>query len=287
MASLLKDKNRKTGKLNGCRMIQFVDLNGKRKVIRLGKMSERNAQAVRVKVEALIEAAVAQTSLDAETTAWVRKLDPKLHGKIADAGLVSERAEASLAAFIDGYIEGRSDVKLGTRKLYLQSRRMLVDYFGAEKPIADISAGDVEDWSRKLQAEHADNTARRRLGVAKQFFRYAVRKRLITESPFAEITGTTVRPNHDRDYFITREEAAKVLDACPTAEWRLIVALSRFGGLRCPSDIIALRWIDIDWAQNRMTIRSSKTEHHEGGGCRVTPLFSVPAQGRQMPYGDR
>jgi len=64
-----------------------------------------------------------------------------------------------------------------------------------------------------------------------------------------------------------------VLDACPDAEWRLIFALSRFGGLRCPSEHLALTWGDVDFGKGRMLIRSSKTEHHEGKGTRVMPIF--------------
>ncbi len=114
---------------------------------------------------------------------------------------------------------------------------------------------------------------RRRCGIARQFFRAAVRKRLIPENPFAEMEGVSVRANRARDFFLTRQDAARVLDACPDAEWRLIFALSRYGGLRCPSETLALRWSDIDWANNRFTVTSRKTEHHEGHGSRVVPLF--------------
>jgi len=70
-----------------------------------------------------------------------------------------------------------------------------------------------------------------------------------------------------------RQEAQKVLDACPDAEWRLIFALSRFGGLRCPSEHLALKWSDVDWANGRFTVHSPKTEHHAGGESRQVPLF--------------
>lgn len=59
----------------------------------------------------------------------------------------------------------------------------------------------------------------------------------------------------------------------PDTQWRLIFALSRYGGLRCPSEHLALRWEDVDWDRARMLIRSSKTEHHEGGESRQIPLF--------------
>ena len=70
-----------------------------------------------------------------------------------------------------------------------------------------------------------------------------------------------------------RETIAKVLAACPDIEWRLIVALSRFGGLRCPSETLALRWGDIDWENKCINVPSPKTEHLPGGSFRKIPLF--------------
>ena len=64
-----------------------------------------------------------------------------------------------------------------------------------------------------------------------------------------------------------------MLEACPDAEWRLLFALSRFGGLRCPSEHLALRRGDVDWEGNRITVRSPKTEHHAGGESRIIPIF--------------
>ncbi|NBP81103.1 site-specific integrase [bacterium] len=61
--------------------------------------------------------------------------------------------------------------------------------------------------------------------------------------------------------------AQAVLAACPDNEWRLIFALSRFGGLRCPSETLELKWRDIDWEGGRIVIRESKTK------MRTIPLF--------------
>ena len=69
-----------------------------------------------------------------------------------------------------------------------------------------------------------------------------MRRRLIAENPFAHMKGIAVRENRDRDYFLTRGDAAKVFEACPDAEWQLLFALSRYGGLRCPSEHLALTW---------------------------------------------
>ncbi|TWT35829.1 Phage integrase family protein [Posidoniimonas corsicana] len=64
-----------------------------------------------------------------------------------------------------------------------------------------------------------------------------------------------------------------MLKACPDVEWKLIFALSRFGGLRCPSEHLALKWGHIDWEHHRITVPSPKTAHHAGGESRLIPLF--------------
>ena len=103
--------------------------------------------------------------------------------------------------------------------------------------------------------------------------RAAVRRRLIAENPFGDMKGINVQSNRTRDYFVSRDEADAVLKACPDAQWQLLFALSRYGGLRCPSEHLGLRWGDVDWERGRITVRSPKTEHHEGKGERVMPLF--------------
>jgi integrase len=55
--------------------------------------------------------------------------------------------------------------------------------------------------------------------------------------------------------------------------WQVILGLSRYGGLRTPSETWSLRWDDIDWELNRMSIPEPKVEHHEGRGIRSCPIF--------------
>ena len=52
------------------------------------------------------------------------------------------------------------------------------------------------------------------------------------------------------------------------------MALSRYGGLRCPSEVLSLRWQDVDWAAGRIVVTSPKTEHHPGKATRTIPLFA-------------
>ncbi len=50
------------------------------------------------------------------------------------------------------------------------------------------------------------------------------------------------------------------------------MSLCRFGGLRCPSEIFALRWADVDFDRGRMKVRSPKGANF-GKGIREVPLF--------------
>jgi integrase len=287
MASLSTDKA-------GNRTIQFIGGDGRRRSIRLtrvlGKISKKTASEILTKVAALNAAAIAKLPWDNELASWVAKLDAKLYNKLADFDLVPKRQaapKATLAPFLAGYLAARTDVKGSTATAYGHTRRCLVDFFGPDKPLSDITFSDAEKFRRWLATHRfarkqggsgnrrlSDSTIRRRCSIARQFFNEAADSRLVADNPFRKLKGIGVKANRSRDHFISREDAAKVLDACPDAEWRLIFALSRYGGLRCPSEHLSLRWGDVDWVRGRLTVHVPKLEHHgEDYATREIPLF--------------
>ena len=80
-------------------------------------------------------------------------------------------------------------------------------------------------------------------------------------------------PVRHRHFYITAEDIEKVIAEAPDDEWKLIIALARYGGLRTPSETFALKWSDINWEKNRFYVRSPKTERHIGKEGRMVPLF--------------
>src|SRR5262249_36515537 len=64
----------------------------------------------------------------------------------------------------------------------------------------------------------------------------------------------------------------RVLAGCPDLEWRLLLALARYGGLRTPSEPLTLEWPDVNWERQRIRVIAPKTKH-EDGGERWIPLF--------------
>lgn len=226
-----------------------------------------------MRIESLVAASITGHVVDNETSRWLAERDQTMLDKLSKAGLIEKQRVATLAAFIDDYIAGRTDLKDRTRELLKVARDNLVSMFGADLPLRNFSEGDADKYRQSLLNQGlATNTVRRRCGRVKQFFKAAVRRKLIDSNPFADIR-CAVTSNKARFVFISREDAEKVIEACPDNQWRTLFALARYGGLRCPSETLNLRWQDIDWHNQRMTVRSPKTEHHEGRESRQVPIF--------------
>ena len=98
----------------------------------------------------------------------------------------------------------------------------------------------------------------------------AVDWKIIDENPFCEVK--TQKSSVKVNEFVPREVVDKLMKKANPV-WQVILGLSRYGGLRTPSETLSLRWDDIDWEMNRMSIPEPKVEHHEGRGIRSCPIF--------------
>src|SRR5687768_15912931 len=109
MASVVDDPN-------GRKRILFIGADGKRRAIRLGKATAKQADAFKVKVEQLVSASILGHSPDDETSRWVAGLNDVTHGRLAAVGLVKGRGRThtTLEAFVDAYIADRTDAKART-----------------------------------------------------------------------------------------------------------------------------------------------------------------------------
>jgi integrase len=264
MASLSFDKK-------GLGQIQFRHPNGKRHTLRLGKVAKRLGESVVFRIREIVAAIRTGQSVSADTAAWLGALTPQLHDRLVRVGLAEPRedttaSDVTLDDFVREYIDGRAKLKPFTRRNLQQSRRMLVERLGARIPLRSITPGDADRFKEKMLEDYSVATVSREIIRARQFFKAATRRGLIAANPFVDVKSGS-QSNESRLFFVTREMVQAVLDACPDNVWRLIFVLSRFGGLRCPSETLELKWCDIDWAANRIVIRESKTK------TRTIPLF--------------
>ena len=269
MASISKDAS------GGIRIL-FIGTDKKRRAIRLGKVNKKLAETIKLRVEVLVAALATKTPLDNETAAWVGSIGEELAEKLAAVGLVRARESRKLRDFLDNYIAGRKNDGHTKGATLITIRRVADDLTTVIGAGADLRAVTVENAERFKQfyqdKEHAGATIYRRLKMAKMLFNHALKLKLVSENPFADVKGKNTNPIARRHY-ITESHTLKIIDAAnPT--WRTIVALARFAGLRCPSEVLSLKWENVDFASGRMTVTSPKTEHLEGREYRVVPIFA-------------
>lgn len=275
MASVSRDEN-------GTKRICFTGADGKRQSVRLGKASVKTAESFRLRVEALLEHWALQRPLDGELSAWVGGLPDRTHDRLARCGLVEPRASAAVVTVGEllERFESAASVKASTRAAYKQTTDSLRAVLGSETALGSVTAETADQW-RKAIAEPRETvrgtrklspaTISKRVHVAKAIFSKAVRWGLIPTSPFAGLRAGS-QANPERAHYVSHETARAILEACPGREWRAIVALSRYAGLRCPSEIAGLRWGDVNWERGRLTVRSPKTAGHEGHAVRQVPI---------------
>ena len=269
-----------TGKRGTTWRIRFVDHDSRRQTIRLGRISRRIAETAKVRIEALVAARLAGHSVDQETASWLSSISDVIHARLASVGLVEarEKAEettapaAELKALVEKYLASRPSLKPNTLRNYETTKRLLVEHFGGDRPLGSITAGHSRDYREWLVGKYAPATVSREIKRARQFFEYARDCRLIEENPFAKIRAGSQR-NTKRKHYVGHDVIQAVLQACPDNEWRLIVALARYGGLRIPSELVDLTWERIDWEAGRFTVVVPKKEHLDGHETRVVPIF--------------
>jgi integrase len=257
----------------GRRRILFVDPNGDRKAIRLGKIDRKSAETISRHVEYLLGSKINGQPMPRDTAAWIAGVGEKLKAKLAAVGLIEAPSRAQLGDFLRSYILSRPDVKPATLEVWQQPCRNLTEFFGDDKPLRNITTGDCDQFKAwLLTQELAPATIAKRLSFARTFLHVARKHRLIEENPFTEVKIPAANVSA-RQRFIGREMVQKLIDAAsPT--WRIIIALSRFGGLRCPSEVLSLEWRHIDWERNRITVPSPKTDRYDGKESRMVPLFA-------------
>lgn len=267
------------GNDGGLRRILFYDVGGERKTIRLGRCSKANAEKIKHRVEQLLTAKILGGTLERDDAFWLAGEGLHLRPKLEAVGLVAplepklDKPRQLLSEFLAGYMQRHgASKKPGTRAVWRQVFDNLNEYMPDGIYLDEVTAGHAKAFHEQIKPPRmAASTCDKRVRFARQFFADAVDWELIPSNPFARIKTTS--GSTKSNVSVPAELIQQILPHCDLT-WKTIVALSRFGGLRCPSEVLSLRWADIDWEQGRMAVIEPKVEHHEGRGVRACPIFA-------------
>jgi integrase len=248
--------------------IVFVDHNNMRHTLRLGRISKRAADSIARHIEALVAAKTAGVAVRQETAVWLRNIGDVLREKLRRLNLIEAQRTVTLGELLNEYIALRKDVRPQTVINYNDTKRNLVEYFGANKQLSSFTEADAKAFQFWLSQKYAPNTARRLLARAKQFFAYAVDRRYISENPFRVLRGLAVKANKERDHYVSYDEMVRLLEVLPDWEWKTLLVLGRICGVRIPSEVVNLEWQHINFDKGTIAIYAPKT-----GSYRTCPMF--------------
>jgi len=261
-----------------------VTLGGRQREFIVSGVTQRGADQIGEHCDRLVKAATAGQPVDQYTAEWLGRIGDELHGKLARLGLVPERkaAEAphTLQELVEAFIEARPPLAESTADKEKDIVAHLYRHFPKDIRLDGITAADARQFRNKLGTEpkqrgkggYAFNTVRRICGRAKQIFRFGVEKEWLKRNPFEVLRGCQVRANRERMQHVERDTVLRVIDSVPDTDIRVLLGLTRFAGLRI-GEAVDLRWSDVDLIKNRLQIRCSKTQHHDGRSMRMPPIF--------------
>lgn len=188
--------------------------------------------------------------------------------KPAKSKAISPTVRATVQSFLS-VDDGRAEA---TREKHHQALTHVVDAWGRRR-VTSLTIADGKAIASKIRKSGlAATTAAKRLQTIKTWGQWLVDSHYINENPFSGLNPGTGRVDVTQRRFVPTQEFNAVLKTVSVLEWRCVLVLARYCGLRIPSEICHLAWIDILWESQQIRIAKAKTEP------RFCPLFKPVAR---------
>lgn len=235
--------------------------------MRLGKLPKSQAAEIKIHIEHLLASRASDESVSPVLKAWLARISNQLREKLIKLELLEgNQRPADLAGLLQ-YGVGEYDHKnVNTKRIISTARDFLIEFFGASVSAEKITPGDADDFRRWLEGRgFAPSTIATICRRSTRLFNMAIRKEWISSNPFAGMGGYE-HTNVERRFFVDRKSIEAIIDECEQ-EWKLWIALMRYGGLRSPSELIPMKWEHFDLENRSLKVFSPKT------GERILPIF--------------
>jgi len=142
-----------------------------------------------------------------------------------------------------------------------QSRRYLLELFGADTPLDEITTERIEEWQQELL--EAGQLSRRTIQKAQvmlhAILKRAKKKRWVERNAAEDADRITLKPSGDFNVLSAEEAEALVRaasDDCEAGLYRVVIGAGlRMGELR------ALQWQDVDFARRLLHVRWAIARH--------------------------
>lgn len=154
-----------------------------------------------------------------------------------------------------------------TKKRYATSVANLQKHFGDIR-LSEINPEGIDEFKEaRIAATVRTATVNRDFAVLRQMLNIAERKRLIAFNPFREVEMLEERKERRQPHILTVPEEQRLLAVAPDII-HVLVILILDTGLRSGREALALKWEDVDFSEDSIRIRQSKT----AAGIRNVPM---------------
>ncbi|WP_367872343.1 tyrosine-type recombinase/integrase [Luteolibacter sp. Populi] len=227
---------------------------------------ERNSQGVvqagsdrAQRAKAVLAEAVAEIERETFTAPTARKYLAKL----LEIATGEEMQAYSIQTWADEWLRRKErESSKATMARYQGHTKALLSWLGAErgkKPLESLTALDARKWRESLQDEgRAGKTVLAYMKDAGALYRAAIREGLVSFNPFTALEAIDTGDSLDRKPF-TPAEVVGLLGSAPSEEWRGLILVAAFTGLRL-GDAARLSWASVDLEAKRITLIPSKTK---------------------------
>jgi integrase len=159
-------------------------------------------------------------------------------------------------------------VQVASTKLrYSTSVQHICQHWGKNALLSAISVRSIEEFKAKRLRDVRPASVNRDLAVLRRCLKLAARQRLIGRNPFDSVEMLNERSQRRAATILSFEDQEKILEHA-TPHLRLMIVLLTETGLRVNKEALQLKWTDIDFAKNTLTVRVSKSI----AGRRAVPL---------------
>ncbi|MDD3311210.1 site-specific integrase [Pseudodesulfovibrio sp.] len=137
----------------------------------------------------------------------------------------------------------------------------------ANKPIMQLKSKDFEEV-HALYDGRAASTQNRYMDYLNIIFNYGVKMDHIPKNPMKKWWSLVKRPEKSRELTISLGEFRKLYNVSPPHLQFALEVMWELGARPGPSELFGLLWKDVDWQNNTIRVRGTKTEASD----RVIPI---------------
>ncbi|MDB4485680.1 phage integrase SAM-like domain-containing protein, partial [bacterium] len=257
---------------------RVVGTDGKEKQIHrsTGETNKKDAQGAAncLEKEALKEAgasnphaeAILAKVREAGELALKGRLNPaharRLISEIMDASGQGVLNERSCREWMDEWLKEKvATVKPATVAFYKSTTKCFLSFMGekADKHLETITPEDVRAYRDSIVANgRTGKTANHKLKCIRSIFGDAVKASALLQNPASSVKSVNEDDSTNREPF-TAEEITQLIEAAPSADWKGMILLGTFTGIRL-GDCASLKSGNIDLERKVVRLMPSKSD---------------------------